>query len=224
MGIFSRKEVLDDDPIAKRIFVAIAILLMELIVVAGMIPRSWTSAQIEKEIRSISDMMGEEKATEVQTKAHTWFNQAFVDTGAYEGSFYFFIPTEEQRRRSKGMEDMGQDNLFPFVEKTLISIWTGVLQSTLRLAHYMMWWPFFLLALIPAVGDAILQRRIKQASFAHASPVRYRFAINAFGAVVFLFFFSLLMPIAVPPVAVPIGFAVAAISASFIFANMQKKL
>lgn len=224
MGIFSKKEALDDDPLAKRVLTAVLILLMELIVIAGMIPREWTSAQIDKEIRWVGEIMGDDKAQHIQSQAHTWFQRAFVETGAYEGSFYFFIPTEEQRRRSKGMEDFGQDSLFPFVEKVLISIWTGVLQSTLRLAHYLVWWPFFLLAVLPAIGDAIMQRRIKQASFAHASPIRYRYAINTFALVTFMFFFSLLLPIAIPPAAVPVGFILAAIAVSFIIGNMQKKL
>jgi hypothetical protein len=224
MGIFTKSEQFDDDPIAKRVLAAFILLAVEVIVVAAMIPRSFTDSQINKELNQITVVMGEHYSQKTQDRARVWFNDYFVETGIYDETFRFFIPTEEQRRKSRGLEDFGQDNIFPFVEKTLVSIWTGLLQSTLRVSHYILWWPFLLLSLIPAGIDAYYERRIKQTSFRHSSPIRYRYAINSFMLIVMLFLFSVFFPLAVPPILVPIGFCIMAMSISFIFSNLQKKM
>lgn len=224
MGIFTKSDSFSDDPVAKRVIGAFVLLALEVLVIAAFIPREFTEKQIAKEISMVSDIMGPSSANAMQQRAKLWFNEAFVQTGVYKATFDFFLPTEAQKRKSKGMEELGENSLFPYVEKTLISIWAGVLQSTLRMSHYLLWWPFLLLACIPAIIDAWFSRKIKQASFRHASAIRYRYAISTLTIVVAVFLFSVFFPIAVPPVLVPVGFVLIAISLSFIFANLQKKI
>lgn len=224
MGVFTKQEVLSDDPAAKKVLIAVMLLIIEVVLVAAVIPRSYTESQIAKEISLVSGMMGERHALIMQERARGWFNTAFIDSGVYDATFDFFIPNEQARRKSKGMEDLGRDNIFPYVEKTLISMWTGILQSTLRVSHYILWWPFFVLAVLPSVGDAYYQRKIKQTTFRHSSPFRYRYAVNSLTLVLTLFAMSIFLPVAIPPLTVPIGFAVIGISASFIASNLQKKM
>jgi hypothetical protein len=224
VGIFTKAPIVDDDPLAKRVLWALIILFFELVIVAGLIPRSFTEKQITRELDMITKVMGKEEAILTQSRGKDWFTRYFVDTGAYDASFKFFIPTEAERRKSKGLEDFGKDNIFPFMEKVLISVWTGALQACIRIAHYMLWWPFFIMAAVPAILDAILERKRKQASFEHASAIRYRYAINFFSLLIFLFTMSVFFPIAIPPLAVPVGFVLGALCLSVIVANLQKKI
>jgi hypothetical protein len=78
--------------------------------------------------------------------------------------------------------------------------------------------------MIPAAFDGMYQRKIKQTTFHHTSAIRYRYSINMVTTIVFLFFFSVFFPIAMPSYLVPIGFAIIAFSLSIILANMQKKI
>jgi len=188
---------------------ALGVFLLEFILICLLIPESFVKTQMREEVMDIADKLGQPTAEEVRTKTTDTFDKLFVRSGVYTTIHRMVIPTEAERMRSVGMEDLGQ-GIFPYVEERLEAMWYSVTQVIMRVFHFMIWLPFLLLIIVPAILDGIYQRKIRISTFRHVSALRHRAGFQGVVTIVFGLFILAMMPFSIPTLLFPVvGVAIA---------------
>jgi hypothetical protein len=151
------------------------------------------------------------------------FESAFVDTGLYDTSYELFIPSAEERRRSRGMEDMGKE-IFQQVDKRLDVMWIAAYQVIVRFLMVLLWAPYFAIILVPSVIDGIMVREIKKVNYGFSSPMRHRYSIIAILMTLYVMLLTLFSPVQVVPVFYPIAILIIVIAMNIVVSNAHKRL
>ncbi|MCD2450436.1 DUF4400 domain-containing protein [Methylicorpusculum oleiharenae] len=208
----------------RNLLFSLLIWLLEIVVVAGFVSDDWTRQFQLEEDQRLLDYFGTQKAREIQATSQYWFDRLFVQTGIRPSVYHYFIPTEHERQLSKGFEDVGRYDLFPFIQSRLDVLWDTVYQMIKRFITACIWCPFLLVALLPFVIDGLIRRKISQTNFDYPSPMAHRYSLYALLAACYLLFISLTLPFAIPPQALPIGVLIVAYAVHVLLANTQKRV
>jgi hypothetical protein len=210
--------------VQRNLLLSLMIWLLEIILVACLVSDRWT-----REIQTAEDQMliayiGAEKDAEIRSTSQQWFDRLFVKTGIRESVYHYFIPTERERQLSKGFEDVGRRDFFPFIESRLDVLWETVYQMIKRLIMAWVWWPLLAVTLVPFAIDGLIRRKISQTNFDYPSPLAHRYSLYAMLGAVYLLFTGLTLPFPVPPQAIPVGIFVVAAALNVFLANTQKRV
>ena len=140
----------------RNLLLSLLIWLLEIILVASFVSDRWT-----RDIQAAEDQMliayfGVEKDAEIRQTSQKWFDRLFVRTGIRESVYRYFIPTERERQLSKGFEDVGRDDLFPFIQSRLDVLMDTLYQMIKRFIMAWVWWPFLAVILVPFAIDVNL--------------------------------------------------------------------
>lgn len=177
--------------------------------------------QIEGE--KIEKILGLETANAITKKADQWFYELIEANQIEEKTLRHFVPTDEEKARSRGMETMG-DWLFPLVEDRVVGTFDMIFWIFKRIALMLIWLPLLVPLSLVSLFDGVLQRRIKLENFAMASPLIQR--IGTLGSVfascaLLLCFF---IPYAIDPHIAPALLGIIAMLIGMSVSNMQKRL
>jgi len=208
----------------RNLLLSLLIWLLEIILVASFVSDRWT-----REIQTTEDKMliayfGVEKDAEIRVTSQKWFDRLFVRTGIRESIYHYFIPTERERQLSKGFEEVGRYDLFPFIQSRLDVLWDTVYQMIKRLIMARVWLPFLAVTLVPFAIDGLIRRKISQTNFDYPSPMAHRYSLYAMLGAVYLLFMGLTLPFPVPPQSIPVGIFIVAFAMNVFFANTQKRV
>lgn len=207
----------------KPWFMVVILLLCEITLILLLIPGDWTKKQIKQEKIYIEQSLGKETRQWIDARANNWYNKSVLDSGFYEGAFQLLIPTEAEKRRSRGMENMGHD-WFVWVEGRIHAMFNVVYQFLSRLALLVAWLPYMLILFIPACYDGYMTWQIKRTNFDYASPVMHRYSVR--GAVFLLFglLAAFMAPIALNPIIIPAAMMGVCVLFGLTFGNVQKRI
>ena len=208
----------------RNLLLSLLIWLLEIILVASFVSDRWT-----REIQAAEDQMliayfGVEKDTEIRQTSQKWFDRLFVTTGIRESIYRYFIPTERERQLSKGFEEVGRHDLFPFIQSRLDVLMDTLYQMIKRLIMAWVWLPFLAVTLIPFALDGLIRRKVSQTNFDYPSPLAHRYSLYVILGAVYLLFMGLTLPFPVPPQSIPIGIFVVAFALNVLLANTQKRV
>lgn len=208
----------------RNILFSLVFWLVEVIFVAALVSDDWLKTVQRTEDQMIDEYLGAGKDAEIRETATGWFDRLFVRTGARENVYRYFIPSEPERQRSMGFQDVGRDSLFPFIEARLQVLWDSVYQSMRRFFLLLSWWPFLLAAVVPFAVDGLVQRRIKQSNFDYSSPLAHRYSFFAMLGTLYVLLLGLTFPFPVPPQAMPIAWGAIAVALNVYLAHTQKRI
>lgn len=208
----------------RNILVSLMIWLLEIILVAGFVSDEWTREIQAVEDKMLIDYFGKEKDAEIRKTTQHWFDKFFVKTGIRENVYHYFIPTERERQMSRGFEDVGRHDLFPFIQSRLDVLWDTVYQMIKRFIMACIWFPFLAVTLLPFCIDGIVRRKISQTNFDYPSPMAHRYSLYAILGVLYLLFVGVTLPFPVPPQSVPVGVIIVAWATNVLLANTQKRI
>ncbi len=208
----------------RNLLLSVLIWLLEIILVASFVSDRWT-----RELQTVEDQMliayvGKEKEAEIRQVSQQWFNRLFVKTGIRESVYRYFIPTEHERQMSKGFENVGRYDLFPFIQSRLDVLWDTLYQMLKRLVTAMIWGPYLAVALLPFAVDGWVQRKVSQTNFDYPSPLAHRYSLYLIFGEVYLLLMSFTLPLPLPPQIVPIGGLMMALAVNVLLANTQKRV
>lgn len=205
-----------------RVLLILILWAIQVLVIGVLLPMDWLDRQVQREQEMTAAWLGQNTTEIVVNRANDLFTSAFDDTGLIDASFRL-VPTREEREASVGMEDLGAP-AWPYVNERLQIMWLTVYQGISRLSMLMLWLPYFLPIILPALIHGWTIREIKKVSYGYASPVVYHSAAHSLVALIFLPLFYITIPIAVHPAFVlawGIGFAVTVLALA---SNFQKQL
>lgn len=189
----------------KPLYLIPILLVFEVIMILLVVPTDWMEDVIRKEQLMGRAFLGETAQLELTAKAESMFNKTLIDTGAYQAIHEFFIPTEEQRAASKGMENMGRDHVFPYAESRVQAFAMIVFQVMIRIAEILLWLPYLLILAIPAIFDGYNQWHINRSSYNYSSPLMHRYGMRGMGLVLMASLMVSIIPLPIPPIVVPVA-------------------
>jgi len=198
--------------------------LVEILFVTALVSDEWLRSVQRSEDAMIVGYLGATKDREIRLEAQDWFDRLFVRTGIQDSVWHYFIPTEAERQGSMGFEDVGRDNLFPFMAERLHVLWDSVYQMLRRFLLIVAWWPYLLATAIPFSIDGMVKRKIKQSNFAYSSPLVHRYSLYAILGLIYILLLSLTLPFPIPPQAIPLVLAGWACAMNVHLANTQKRV
>lgn len=197
----------------------LAILLLNgIALVSLLLPRAALERLHAREMRLLSAQIGEEAPQLLEKWADQWFKRAFVDTGMVEASERFFQRKENPR---DPFDDRGFGN---WMQKRVEVMWLAVRYGLYRWGLLLIWLPLLLAAMAPVTLDALCRRDIRKYRFSYSSPLVHHHARRLLWAIILLLVFLPLLPLAVPPVAVPAGLSMGLMGWWVYLANLQKRL
>jgi Domain of unknown function (DUF4400) len=208
----------------RNLLFSLMLWLLEVILVASFVSDRWTRELQHAEDRMMIGYFGADKESQISHTAQRWFDRLFVSTGIRESVFRYFIPTERERQMSKGFEDVGRNDLFPFIESRLNVLWDTIFQMIKRLTTVCIWLPYLAAALLPFAVDGLVRRKISQTNFDYPSPMAHRYSLYLILGALYLLLVSLTLPFPIPPQAVPIGVFIVAYAVNVLLANTQKRV
>jgi len=208
----------------RNLLLSLLIWLLEIILVASFVSDRWTREIQAAEDKMLITYMGAQKDAEIRQTSQNWFDRLFVKTGIRESVYRYFIPTERERQLSKGFEDVGRDDLFPFIQSRLDVLMDTLYQMIKRFIMAWVWLPFLVVTLMPFAIDGLIRRKVSQTNFDYPSPLAHRYSLYVMLGAVYLLFMGLTLPFPVPPQTVPAGIFVVAFALNVFLANTQKRV
>jgi hypothetical protein len=206
------------------LLVGAVLLGMELVVLAALVPVSWSERVRETEAAWLRAGLGEATAGAVRASARSWFERLFVEPGLVDGTYALLLPGPRDLARSPELAPIAASPGWAWVEGRLDVVWGAVYLALQRLAVIAAWRPLLLPLGLAAWGEGWVRRRIRQASFAYPSPLAHRYALRAMAGIGLLVGLGLLLPVPLPVLTVPVLGAVLAGLLCLAVANAQKRL
>jgi len=205
---------------------AAILLAMEFILVSLLVPSPWAAHVQQRELADLQSQLGTATAAAVALRATDWYRALLVDPGVVGMSYRMVTlsPEEITQARATGLGPLTQFALWDWLAGRLDVLWWMVRHAVQRLVLLLAWWPFLLLTAVFATADGWLRRRIRQAGFSYASPLRHHYAVRAMRWLVLLGLFGLFLPVPWSPWLIPWVGAVFAVLLALTLANTQKRV
>lgn len=207
----------------KPWYVVACLLLLELCVILLLVPGNWMQQQILKEASYVESSLGVETRDWIHDKANGWFNRSVMESGIYDEMYRTVIPTEAEKQKSRGMENMGKA-WFVWLESRLIAVLAAFYQFLSRCALFLAWAPYMLLLLIPAIYDGWASWRIKRTNFDYASPVLHRYSVRGASVLLIGLLITFFAPIALTPMLIPVVMMSCCVLLGLAMGNAQKRI
>ncbi|MFE8033918.1 DUF4400 domain-containing protein [Thiohalocapsa marina] len=204
--------------------VTLGLLLMEFILLSALVPTEWSNRVRDQEIRWISAELGVASATAVFATAQGWYGALFLNTGLVDASYRLLLPDEAAVRHTPELGKLAENPIWPWMQGRLDVVWYSLYMAIQRLVVLLAWWPFLAFALVGALGDGLLRRRIRQAGFDYPSPLAHRLAVRAMLGLGIVVSLGLFAPVPIPPLAVPVLAIALAVALSLLLTQTQKRL
>jgi hypothetical protein len=137
-----------------------------------------------------TEYFGEAASKRIRGKAKRTYRENFVNTGAVDELYDFFLPTDEALAGSKGLEKLGvNEGLWDTVRDRLNAFWLMVYFFFLRMYTIMIWWPLMLIFISAAAYDGFVIRKIKLLGFESTAAPVFGLAMHVFVFLMFMPFF-----------------------------------
>lgn len=199
------------------------LLAAEMFVILVFVPGHWTEGVIKRESAMVESQLGRDTVEWIDQQALNWYNATIWETGFYHTLHTLLIPSPEERAASRGMENLG-GKIFPWVEDRLASMMHVIYQVFSRMALLLVWAPYMLILLIPALWDGVMTWKIKRTNFDYASPVWHRYGARGVFLALQCLLIAFFAPIALNPVIIPAAMMVVCVMAGLVTGNLQKRL
>jgi len=201
------------------------VIFIQIITIVVLIPSAWLSQVLDSEVEMLQNSFGKETSAYIIETGFGWYQSIFIETGINDYVHSLFVPTELERERSTGMQSLGQNTWFPWIEGRGDAVRLVLIIMFERFSQIVLWAPFLGIMFLPAAWDGFMTWKMKCYSFEYSSPWFHQFSINAikfffFGLVVGAFF-----PAPIPPTVLPlVGLFITPVIAVSMFSNLPKRV
>lgn len=207
----------------KAFLVTCGIIALEAVLAIMMLSPDMIRQSAGVEARWIYATSGADTARQIKDRADSWYSDVIVENQVEQRLVRYFIPTEEERALSRGMQDMGSWLWEP--TRNRISALMDLLYWVFRrFALFIMWLPICFPSLLLAGAFGLLERQIKLTNFSYASPAVLRYAWRTCAFLTMGFFVLFLLPLPVHPILVPVIVSCVMMTMGISFSNLAKKI
>lgn len=196
---------------------------IQIMLILVFVPGEWTERVIEREAVKTRQVLGTDTQEWIQTTAQRWYDATMIDSGIYRAMHNHVIPSPDERAASRGMENLG-NTVFAWAEDRLGAMMRVIYQVYSRAAMALLWLPYLLILLVPAIVDGVMRWKIKQTNFDYASPVVSRYGIRGIFVISQVGLIAFVAPLALNPLILPLGMMMIAVMLGLTMANYQKRI
>ena len=205
--------------ISKYVWLYIALIVAMMAVVKV----STVETAMKAEHRLVTSALGQTSSDYVYSHAADWYRTIAVDWEMHRMLENMFIPTDEERARSKGLEEFG-NYLFKYMHERLEAFWRGLYMLFTRMWVLFLWLPFIPIVVFPAINHGWQIRNIKRTNFDYASPTKHIYAVATIKALLVILLTLIVAPVPMTPLIYPAILMICGILAAVSVANIQKRL
>jgi len=182
---------------------------------------SLTAGVIAKDVAEFRRSLGEEDAKAIVARSKTAYRALFLDSGM-PGIAYNVLHTDDaQIAAARGTPTAGIALASMHTNNWVRNVWLGGYKLLLRINALLVWAPALLPFVLAAFVDGMLARRRKDYTFGYTDPVKYNIATHMMVIVVGMALCTLMAPLSIHALALPlIGIAIA-IPITVLMANFQ---
>jgi hypothetical protein len=201
------------------IFLCIEILLIVCILPNGLIDKAILKEQAWGQV-----LMGDTSHEKLIHETNDAYTFLFLDSGINPMVGSFFIPSAEERERSKAWDGLG--NLWlSFIEARGEALSKCLYHIIYRLILLAIWLPYMIVVLVPSIFGGYMAWNIKRYNFDHSSPFLNTYASKIIWLTVCGILVSFIAPIPIPPMVIPILIiTLIPIASSMLIGNLPKRL
>ena len=207
----------------KFIKFCVYIFIAEILLLVFFSNPSSVSRVIAAEGVKIENAMGSKTLKELDRKTSITFNDLFIQSGVYAGAWHSVIPTEDEKKASGTMKDMGR-GIFNYVDSRMTTCMFLFFLLISRIELLILWLPSSAIIFISSIISGYYLRKMKQGSFAFASPSAHRFALKIILVLITFMPMFLLAPVALTPYFYPVLNIFVAFLMQAIIANIAKRI
>jgi hypothetical protein len=208
---------------SSKFLVWVMVLFVQALFILILVPATLIQDSVNREERYLTEYFGDAASKRIKGKAKRTYRENFVNTGAVDELYDFFLPTDEALAGSKGLEKLGvNEGLWDTVRDRLNAFWLMVYFFFLRMYTIMIWWPLMLIFISAAAYDGFVIRKIKLLGFESTAAPVFGLAMHVFVFLMFMPFFYALSPVAINPLAVPLWGIATAFVIKTKAANLQR--
>lgn len=201
------------------------VLFLEICLVLLFVSPDFAREATKQEASWIVAEMGAAAEREVERRAGIYYKYVVLDTHLEEHLRTLYIPTAEQKARSKGLEALGErQHLWEIVENRLQAFLDMLWWWMRRAAFFTLEVPLALAAVLFAALWGWEQREKKKTSSTPASPLAQGWAVKGGVLIVFGLLMLFLAPVALPPLLVPVFLILTALCTVVGVGNIPKSL
>lgn len=204
--------------------VAVILFVMEFILLSALVPTAWSEQVRDQETAWMRRALGPHTTEALFERTQDWSERLFVRTGLVAGSYVLLLPDQTRIEHTPELGKLADSPLWPWIRDRLDVIWQSLDMALVRVVHLLAWWPFFAFALLGGILDGLLRRRIRQSGFDYPSPLAHRLAVGALLWTGVLVSLGLLLPVAIPPLLVPLLGTLIAFAVGAMVTQTQKQV
>ena len=185
----------------RFLFIALIILLLEILAVAFIFKPADIESSIKKEIDYLQTWFGHNKTVEMVQGANANFDTLFIQTGVVdEVNFWFNYREDSSHIKNQGMRDLGDSDLILGFWDKLDQLWMVMKFSMLRIQMIGVSLLLALTFIIPSIVDGLMIRQVNRYGDDNVSVNLYNFAEYTFYACLAIPVYMLFIPFAISPV------------------------
>lgn len=203
----------------KRLIFA---LFLQVLLLLFLLPPSMAVKVVDSETEAIGASLGWESEAFVRDKSSAWTDAIYYESGFYRAAYKLVLPSEEEKARSTGLENLGE-YWFEYIEGRFEALEEMLKLSMLRASLILIWLPYIVILLVPAVVDGYLNRKIKQTTFQYSSPIIYHYATKFVGLVMVGSLIAFLLPVPFNPLIIPAVLVLVSVALGAALGNFQKR-
>lgn len=199
-------------------------LFIEVLLIVCLIPNGFIDKAILKEQEWGEVLMGVSSHENLIQKTNSTYTTLFIDSGVNETVRFFFIPSAEERARSKGWEGL-YTSWMPFIEARGDALTKCLYHIIYRLILLAIWLPYMVVVLVPSIFGGYMAWNIKRYNFDHSSPFLNTYASKIIWLTFAGILVSFIAPVPIPPMIIPVLIiTLIPIASSMLIGNLPKRL
>ncbi|WP_454838459.1 DUF4400 domain-containing protein [Pseudomonas mohnii] len=213
-----------EEKMPKTLWAALVFICIEILLIVVLVPNSFIDTAILKEQDWGEALMGKSQHEQLVRDTDSLYTQLHLDNGLNKWVGSLFVPTDEEREKSKAWENLG--NLwFKFLSNRGEALTKVLYHVYYRFLLLVMWLPYMLVILAPSVLGGYMTWNIKRYTFQHSSPFLNTYSSKIISFIVVSLMISFIAPLPIPPMVIPVVIIVLMpIASSLLIGNLPKRL
>lgn len=199
------------------------LILLELVAIFVFAPPQFVREAIVKDLQSSKVVLGEKLYERNKKNADEWYRKHILNSGLKDAVYSFFLPTDEERRRSKGLEHLDKGWWDRYIGTRVETLFYLIYMIVYRLFALGQWLPLAGVLLVPAILDGYYAWKKKQTNFDYSSPIIQTYAVRVASLITIGFIVLLFLPISINQLIIPAGATLLVLMVGTIMANMPKR-
>lgn len=201
--------------------VFIFILLTQILAVMVFVPSDFIDSTRVTEIRWLETIYFDDTIIWIADTSYWLYDILVQKTGLADTIRWAFTPGPDNSEVS----GLGRNVFFPYLQDRGVALEALAHLMIIRAVAIAVWFPLYVIILMPSLVDGLIERRIKRETFSYPSPMKHRMGLKMDFFVIFLIIAGLLSPIPIPPLILPMTLAVSlAVTGIMVVGNLPKKL